>query len=89
MLSTKDTATKCSYLGVDVTDRFLDAPRPMDVCGLEISGGRLIPHFWTWSWAPSGTVDVTPLLPEMAESAAVLLDGPQGLARVGCRIRSS
>jgi hypothetical protein len=88
MISTKETEATCTYLGVDITDRYSDSARPMDVCGLEIRGGKLIPHFWTWCWTPPGLIDVSGLLPEIAAATAVMLDGPQGLARVGHGIRA-
>ena len=61
----------------------------MDVCGLEIRDHTLTPHFWTWSWGPTDLIDLTDLLPEISAAKAVMLDGPQGLARVGCNIRAS
>jgi hypothetical protein len=88
MISTKDTETTCAYLGVDITDRYSDSARPMDVCGLELNGDKLIPHFWTWCWGPPGLLDVSGLLREITTADAVMLDGPQGLARVGHGIRS-
>ncbi len=89
MQSTKPNALSCAYLGVDVTDRFSKVPRPMAVCGLQVSGDSLTPHFWSWSWGPCGPIDVSALLPEISLAKAVLMDGPQGLARRGCTIRSS
>jgi hypothetical protein len=71
MISTKETEATCTYLGVDITDRYSDSARPMDVCGLEIRGGKPIPHFWTWCWTPPGLIDVSGLLPEIAAAAAV------------------
>jgi hypothetical protein len=88
MISTKDTGATCTYLGIDITDRYSESARPMDVCGLEIRGSKLIPHFWTWCWTPPGSIDVSGLLPEIAAATAVMLDGPQGLARVGHGIRA-
>lgn len=88
MVSTKETEATCTYIGVDITDRCSDSARPMDVCGLEMRGGKLIPHFWTWRWTPPGLIDVSGLLPEIAAATAVMLDGPQGLARVGRGIRA-
>ena len=88
MISTKQTEATCTYLGVDITDRYSDSARLIDVCGLEISGDKFIPHFWTWCWGPRGSTDVTELLPEINAARAVMLDGPQGLARVGHGIRS-
>lgn len=89
MTSTKKTAAKCVYLGVDITDRYADSQREMDVCGLEIADNGVIPHFWTWSWGSSEPIVVTDLLPEILGAKATMLDGPQGLARVGCSIRAS
>lgn len=89
MWSTKTTGATCRYLGVDITDRYVDAPRPMDVCGIELRHGSLVPHFWTWSWGASGPVDVSALLSEVNSARAVMLDGPQGLARIRCAIRSA
>lgn len=88
MISTKATEATCTYLGVDITDRYSESARPMDVCGLEIRDGKLIPHFWTWCWTPPGSIDASGLLPEIAAATAVMLDGPQGLARVGHGIRA-
>jgi hypothetical protein len=88
MISTKETGATCTYLGVDITDRYRDSARPMDVCGLEIIGDKFIPHFWTWCWGAPGSTDVAELLTEISAARAVMLDGPQGLARVGQRIRS-
>jgi hypothetical protein len=84
--STRVEGAPCAYLGVDVTDRFAAPPRAMDVCGLESRGGTLVAHFWTWSWGAS--IDPSPLLPEVAAARTVMLDGPQGLAHLGGRIRS-
>lgn len=88
MMSTKKTGATCTYIGVDITDRYTDSAHPMDVCGLEISDDKLILTFWTWCWAPSGLTDVTKLLPEISAAKSVMLDGPQGLARVGNRMRA-
>lgn len=88
MISTKEAGATCTYLGVDITDRYRDSARPIDVCGLEISGDKFIPHFWIWCWGPRGSTDVTELLPEISAARAVMLDGPQGLARIGHGIRS-
>jgi len=87
MWSTRKAAGTCAYLGVDITDRYSKAPRPMDVCGIEISGGLLVPHFWTWSWGRSDSIDVSALLPEVAAAKVIMLDGPQALARIGGGIR--
>ena len=89
MTSTKKTAATCVYLELDITDRYADSHRAMDVCGLEIRDHTLTPHFWTWSWGPTDLIDLTDLLPEISAAKAVMLDGPQGLARVGCNIRAS
>ena len=89
MTSTKKTAATCVYLELDITDRYADSRRAMDVCGLEIRDHTLTPHFWTWSWGPTDLIDLTDLLPEISAAKAVMLDGPQGLARVGCNIRAS
>jgi hypothetical protein len=86
--SSKKTAATCVYLGVDLTDRYADSSRDVDVCGLEIGDSGLIAHFWTWSWGSSERIEVTELLPEIEVARAVMLDGPQGLARIGCTIRT-
>jgi Protein of unknown function (DUF429) len=89
MRSTRTGAENCVYLGVDITDRYVKSPRPMDVCGLEIGADILIPHFWTWTWGQSSSIEVTAILPEITQAQSVMLDGPQGLAQVGCKIRAS
>jgi hypothetical protein len=75
--STKKTSATCVYLGVDITDRYADSRRAMDVCGLEIRDHTLTPHFWTWSWGPTDLIDLTDLWPEISAAKAVMLDGPQ------------
>lgn len=89
MQSTKPNITSCAYLGVDVTDRFSNEARQMDVCGLESKGDNLVAHFWTWCWGPSDPIGVSAILPEVREARAVMIDGPQGLAQIGRSLRSS
>ena len=62
MTSTKKTAATCVYLELDITDRYADSRRAMDVCGLEIRDHTLTPHFWTWSWGPTDLIDLTDLI---------------------------
>jgi hypothetical protein len=87
--STKPSRTACAYLGIDVTDRFSKAARPMDVCGLEMRGNNIIAHFWVWKWEPGDRINVATVLPEVRAARSLMLDAPQGLAQVGCSIRCS
>lgn len=75
----KGTSGFLPYLGVDLTDRYAAGRRPADVCGLD---DDLNASFWLWEWGPaSAPIDVRSVLPEVKNSSATLLDGPQGLAR--------
>ncbi len=89
MESTKPRMEKCAYLGVDVTDRFSNARRRMDVCGLKITGKDIIAYFWTWTWDSGDRIDVSAVLPEVRVARSVMLDAPRGLAQAGYSIRSS
>lgn len=79
------------YLGVDLSSRYGDAPRPSDVCGLEpLAPGRLRARFWHWQWdPPPQPLDVGPLLEELRHARCVMVDGPQALAAPGRRVRAS
>lgn len=87
MQSTR-SSTVPPYLGVDLTDRHAINPRPIDVCGVRVEGDALRAEFWQWSWGPSAlAVDVTEILPELRESRSVMIDGPQGFALPGRKVR--
>jgi hypothetical protein len=90
MTSKDKPSAACAYIGVDITDRYAQSRRVIDVCGLEVCGSALVPHFWTWAWSTDAgkPVDVSALVPEMTAARAVLLDGPQGLARPGRTMRA-
>lgn len=76
------------YLGVDLTDRHGSQARPVDVCGVRVDGNALRAEFWQWTWGPSAAaVDVTEILPELRESRSVMIDGPQGFALPGRKVR--
>ncbi len=78
--------TTCSrpatYLGIDLTDAYCKALRPIDVCGLDARASKLEARFWTWSY-DGGTADVGPLLGEVRAASRTALDGPHALARPG------
>ena len=78
--------TTCSrpatYLGVDLTDAYCKAPRPIDVCGLDARGATLEARFWTWSYV-GGTADGDRRLWEVRAASRTALDGPHALARRG------
>jgi hypothetical protein len=89
MISTKEAEATCTYLGVDITDRFRDSARLIDVCGLEISGDKFIPHFWTWCWGPRGSTNVTELFPEVKAAKAVMtLSSGRNMYRSGRGLRT-
>ncbi len=78
----------CPYIGGDLTDRYSRACRCIDVCGLTLKGSRLTALFWHWQWDPAPqSLDVKPIIPEIRRTHAVMLDGPQGLARPGESLR--
>jgi hypothetical protein len=72
------------WLGVSISDRYAEAPAPVTICGLDLAGDHVKPHFWSWEWDPPGeplALDV--VLEEIRDAQAVVVDGPQGLARSG------
>jgi len=88
MLTTLNV-TPPPFIGVDPTDRHARSPRPMDACGLTpLPGGRFATTFWQWQWPAHGErLDVSPLLRELNGWRITAIDGPQGLARPGARMR--
>jgi len=76
-----------TYIGIDLTDRHARDPRPNDICAIvEIDGG-LSTYFDTWTW-PASTRDVSTLLTVVRAARVVAIDGPQGLAEAGARMRA-
>jgi len=71
------------FVGVDLTDLSAASPRPVDVAFMD--RWRRV-RFATWPFAPDGDG----LLPEgvLADGAVVAIDGPQGLAARGHRVRA-
>ena len=90
---TLDTTCRefAEYLGVDLTDGYSSAQRPVDVCGLDRQGppkeGRLEARFWQWTYGAGGPTDVTALLPEIRAARGTVMDGPQALATRGALMR--
>jgi hypothetical protein len=78
------------YLGVDLTDRHSQGRRAIDVCGLTCADdNRLRSAFWQWEWpTPQGNLDVSSIAPEVKNAKSTMLDGPQGLASIGERLRA-
>jgi hypothetical protein len=79
------------YLGVDLTDGYAVARRPVDVCGLDRQGPpkerRLQARFWQWTYGAGGPTNVTALLPEIRAARGTVMDGPQALASRGTSMR--
>jgi hypothetical protein len=76
---------------VDLSSRYARVPRPNDVCELAPKGdGTLRALFWRWPW-PAGDLasHLEPLLERICAARAVMIDGPQGLARAGATMRES
>lgn len=71
-------------LGVDLTDPFAREPRPVTVA--QMDRWRRV-TFRTWTFDPEGRGLVWPDL--LAEGVLIGLDGPQGLARLGRKMRES
>jgi hypothetical protein len=89
MRTTRTGRDVSRYLGADLTDRYAQAPRAIDVCGLTpLPGGTFAARFWTWTWdvGPRPLV-VGPLVDEIDRARVVMLDGPQGLARPPASMR--
>lgn len=88
MRSTRTTDSYL-YLGGDLTDRYSAVCRPIEVCGLAPVGDRLTASFWHWEWDPfPQPLNIDPIVDEVRKARAVMLDGPQGLARSGKSLRS-
>lgn len=89
MRSTRGRRRPRAYLGVDLTDRHARRPRPIDVCGLELTSAGPRVSFWTWEWdAPGEPLDLEPLLPELTGARLLGIDGPQALALPGRSLRA-
>jgi hypothetical protein len=76
------------YIGVDLSDRYANQPRPVDVCGLTpvANGGAFDAKFWQWAWPTGGdplVVQDSRVLHEVLSATAVMIDGTQGLASPG------
>lgn len=85
------TSPYAPYLGVDLSSRYAESPRPIDVCALTPTlRGGLRAEFWHWYWdGPDVALDVAPIRAEVAAARCVLVDGPQALAGRGRRVRVS
>ncbi len=70
------------FVGVDLTDLSAPSPRPVDVAFMD--RWRRV-RFGSWAYAPDGAG----LLPEaiLCDGAVVAIDGPQGLAARGRKVR--
>ena len=79
------------YLGADLTDRYARGCRPIDVCGLRPgSDGSLAARFWQWTWPePERPLQVGAVAAEIGAARSTMLDGPQGLAARGRRLRAA
>jgi predicted nuclease with RNAse H fold len=78
------------YIGADLTDRYSNACRDIDVCGLSSGeGNRLTATFWLWQWdLVPGDLDVSVLSSELKAARTSMFDGPQGLAAKGQDLRA-
>jgi hypothetical protein len=88
-MQTTRLGTVPPYLGIDLTDRYSAECRDIDVCGLEpLGNGRFAASFWHWKWdrAPH-TLDIRLLRPELRTARLIMIDGPQGLAAKGSKLR--
>lgn len=79
------------YMGVDLSSRYGQAPRPVDVCGCWPDGrGGLQAQWWQWHWGDvGGPLQLAPILEELRAARSVMVDGPQALAARGRRLRAS
>ena len=89
MKTTREIQT-ASYIGADLTDRYSEARRPIDVCGLRCSpNGHLSASFWQWEWPESvNNLHLNDILEEVRTAKSTMLDGPQGLATIGQTMRN-
>jgi len=78
------------FIGADLTDRYSPSCRPISVCGMRPYGNRIKAKFWIWTWTP-GPADLSPngIKQELIKTQVVLLDGPQGVATAGRKMRDS
>lgn len=84
-----NTARVPPFIGVDLTDRYANAARQIDVCGLSpVDGGGFQAMFWTWKWdAPRVPLNIEDVLHEIRNARATMIDGPQALCLPGHRMR--
>lgn len=88
-----DRGIKASdYIGADLTDRYSNARRAIDVCGLICDEkNRLHADFWKWNWpAPQSKLDpasIAAIVAEVNSARSTMLDGPQGFASIGRKMR--
>ena len=78
------------YLGIDLTDRYANSSRAIDVCGLTcVDSNRLSAAFWHWEWsAPKKKLDISKIAEEVRTARSTMVDGPQGLASTGKTLRA-
>lgn len=77
------------YIGADLTDRYSDGCRDVDVCGLTPVENKLAAKFWYWKWDPGlRPLDVSIIASELVATRSAMLDGPQGLASQGNSLRA-
>jgi hypothetical protein len=78
------------YLGIDLTDRYANRSRAIDVCGLTcVDSNRLSAAFWQWEWShPKEKVDISKIAEEVRTARSTMVDGPQGLASTGKALRA-
>jgi hypothetical protein len=77
-----------AYVGADLTDRYSDRCRAVDVCGLTPEGNSLRASFWNWIWdRPPQPLNVEALVKELRAARVAMLDGPQALAVKGATLR--
>jgi hypothetical protein len=78
------------YIGVDLTDRYAIGCKAIDVCGLSPgTGAGLTASFWSWQWDPAPQrLSMSPIIKELNASKVAMVDGPQGLAEIGCTLRA-
>lgn len=92
MISSRPASeARLPYLGVDLTSRYGQRPRPVDVCGLQPDGrGGLHAHWWQWQWPEGdGPLRMDGIVDELRGARSVMVDGPQALAQRGRRVRAS
>ena len=90
MKTTCNLIKPADYVGIDLTDRYANSSRAIDVCGLSyVDSNRFSAAFWQWEWShPKEQLAISLVAEEVRTAKSTMVDGPQGLASTGKTLRA-